>query len=51
MATDEGEDEAPLRWREMVKLWLENDTLKFAGIVIGLAALWAGRQFAYLPLH
>lgn len=51
MATNEGEDEAPLRWRELMKLWLESDTLKFAGIVVVLATLWAGQQLAYAPLH
>ncbi len=45
MATNEGEDEAPpLRWRELMTLWLESDTLKFFGIVVVLATLWAGRD-------
>ncbi len=51
MAADEGENESPLSWRELIAIWLENDTVKFAGIVIVLATMWVGREFAYLPLH
>lgn len=51
MAADKGEDERPLRWRELLTIWLANDTVKFLGIVVVLATLWAGRDTAYMPLH